>query len=59
MCILDYFIQHCKQEGVLGAHLQFQCKGMEEEVSATSHLHPSCEICLKQMSSSTNLLESF
>lgn len=60
MCILDYFIHHWNQEeGVLVAHLQFQCTGTEEEVSAISHLRPSCETCLKQMSSSTNLLESF
>lgn len=58
--ILDYVIQHCKQEkGALAAYLQFQCKGMKEEVSAISHLHLSYEICLTQTSSSTNLLESF
>lgn len=60
VCVLDYVIQHSKQEkGAPAAYLQFQCKGMKGEVSAISHLHPSYEICLKQMSSSTNLLEPF
>jgi len=60
VCILDHAFQHCQQEtGALAAYLQFQCTGMKEEVSAISHLHLSYEICLKQMSSGTNLLESF
>lgn len=60
VCIFDSVIQQHKQEKeALAAYLQFECKGMKEEVSAISHLHLSYEICLKQMSSSTNLPESF
>lgn len=60
VCIFDSVIQQYKQKnGALAAYLQFECMGMKEEVSAISHVRPSYEICLKQTSSGTNLLESF
>lgn len=58
LCIMS-FNTISRKKGAQAAYLQFRCKGMKEEVPAISHLRLSCEICLKQTSSSTNPLESF